>query len=123
RVERLAMRGVAAELPSCAAVPHSSEPPPPLSPRSRRPCVASVSLTSSIDFLPKFGIAASSVSDFITRSPIVSIPTRFRQLYERTPSSSSSIGQFSIPCATDGSAVPAPTAAAAALPHPSLLPQ
>ena len=29
-----------------------------------RPCVASVSLTSSIDFLPKFGIAASSFSVF-----------------------------------------------------------
>ena len=53
--------------------------------------MASVSLTSSIDFLPKFGIAASSFSDLETRSPIVSIPTRLRQLYERTPSSSSSI--------------------------------
>ena len=61
----------------------------------------SVSTTSSIDFLPKFGIAASSFSDFITRSPIVSMPTRLRQLYERTPSSSSSIGKFSIPCASD----------------------
>ena len=32
------------------------------------------------------------------------MPTRLRQLYERTPSSSSSIGKFSIPCASDGSA-------------------
>ena len=55
-------------------------------------------MTSSIDFLPKFGIAASSASVFETRSPMVSMPTRFRQLYERTPSSSSSIGKFSIPC-------------------------
>src|SRR5256885_25397 len=78
---------------------HPPPPPPlpPFSPRRVRPCVASVSLTSSIDFLPKFGIAASSFSVFTTRSPIVSIPTRLRQLYERTPSSSSSIGKFSIP--------------------------
>ena len=73
--------------------------------------MASVSLTSSIDFLPKFGIAASSFSDLETRSPIVSMPTRLRQLYERTPSSSSSIGKFSIPCAAGASA---PAAAHAA---------
>ena len=79
--------------------------------------MASVSLTSSIDFLPKFGIAASSLSVFVTRSPIVSMPTRLRQLYERTPSSSSSIGKFSIPCASDGSAA---SAAAAASPKPSI---
>src|SRR2546429_7551206 len=81
------------------ARPGGGAPPPlpPFSPRRVRPCVASVSLTSSIDFLPKFGIAASSFSVFTTRSPIVSIPTRLRQLYERTPSSSSSIGKFSIP--------------------------
>ena len=58
-------------------------------------CRASVSLTSSIDFLPKFGIAASSFSVFITRSPIVSMPTRLDS-YERTPSSSSSIGNFAL---------------------------
>src|SRR5262249_60782395 len=100
RVERLAVRRVAAELLPCAGVAHRSpysKPPEPFSPRRWRPCCASVSRTSSIDFLPKFGIAASSCSVFITRSPIVSIPTRFRQLYERTPSSSSSIGKFSIP--------------------------
>src|SRR5581483_451514 len=117
RVERLAVRGVAAELPAGAVVSHYSVPPS--SPRRRSPWVASVSLTSSIDFLPKFGIVASSLSDFITRSPIVSIPTRFRQLYERTPSSSSSIGKFSIPCASDGSAGP-PSIAAAASPKPSI---
>ena len=78
---------------------------PPLSPRSRSPCWPSVSLTSSIDFLPKFGIEASSFSVFVTRSPIVSMPTRFRQLYERTPSSSSSIGKFSIPCASETSTI------------------
>ena len=53
-------------------------------------------MTSSIDFLPKFGIAASSFSVFETRSPIVSMPTRLRQLYERTPSSSSSMRMSSI---------------------------
>ena len=65
---------------------------------SVRPCAASAARTSSIDLRPKFGIATSSLSDFDVRSPIVSMPTRFRQLYERTPSSSSSIGKFSIPC-------------------------
>src|SRR5919202_1211717 len=34
-------------------------------------------MTSSIDFLPKFGIAASSPSDLETRSPTVWIPARF----------------------------------------------
>src|SRR5207237_2183074 len=76
RVERLAVGRVAAELLARAVVPQMA----PSSPRSVRPCEASVSLTSSIDFLPKFGIAASSVSVFVTRSPIVSIPTRLRQL-------------------------------------------
>src|SRR5439155_12954332 len=95
RVQRLAVRGVAAQLPAGTPVPHAEAPSSP--PRRLRPCVASVSLTSSIDFLPKFGIAASSFSDLVTRSPIVSMPTRLRQLYERTPSSSSSIGKFSIP--------------------------
>src|SRR3954464_15638039 len=53
-------------------------------------------MTSSIDFLPKFGIAASSPSDFETRSPTVWMPARLRQLYERTPSSSSSMRMSSI---------------------------
>ena len=73
--------------------------------------------TSSIDLRPKFGIAASSFSDFEVRSPIVSMPTRLRQLYERTPSSSSSIGKFSIPCEVDGASA---SAAAAASPRPSI---
>ena len=37
-------------------------------------------MTSSIDFLPKFGIAFSSPSDFETRSPTVWMPARLRQL-------------------------------------------
>ena len=61
RVERLAMRRVATELLS-ASVVVAVGPMPYSSPRRFRPCVASVSLTSSIDFLPKFGIAASSSS-------------------------------------------------------------
>src|SRR4029079_5280567 len=91
-VQRLAMSRVAAQLATLAPMPHSE-------PRRLRPCAWSVSLTSSIDFLPKFGIAASSASVLEIRSPIVSMPTRFKQLYERTPSSSSSIRMFSIPCA------------------------
>src|SRR5919202_3308088 len=113
-VERLAVRGVAAELLPRAVVPHYG----PSSPRRLRPCADSVSLTSSIDFFPKFGIAASSFSVFVTRSPIVSMPTRLRQLYERTPSSSSSIGKFSIPCAS-GISAGAPSACAAS-PKPSM---
>src|SRR6266498_138001 len=112
-VERLPVRGVAAELLPCAAVAQRYAPRPPSSPRKVRPCPARVSLTSSTDFLPKFGMPASSVSVLVTRSPIVSIPTRFRQLYERTPSSSSSIGKFSIPCARDSDG-PAPSAGAVA---------
>src|SRR5262249_41228606 len=123
RVERLAVRRVAPELLSCTSVTHRrsySNPPEPFSPRRWRPCCASVSRTSSIDFLPKVGIAASSCSVFITRSPIVSIPTRFRQLYERTPSSSSSIGKFPIPCASAASGVTAPPSTGAASPKPSM---
>src|SRR3954451_23758019 len=115
RVESLTVRRIAAELLALAMVPHE----PYSSPRSVRPCVASVSLTSSIDFLPKFGIAASSFSLLTTRSPIVSMPTRLRQLYERTPSSSSSIGKFSIPCASETSG-PAASAAAPASRRPSI---
>src|SRR3712207_7666455 len=37
-----------------------------------------------------------SPSDFVTRSPTVWIPARLRQLYERTPSSSSSMRISSI---------------------------
>ena len=67
------MGRVATQLAAFAPVPHSA-------PFRLRPCAASVSLTSSIDFLPKFGIAASSASLLAIRSPIVSMPTRFRQL-------------------------------------------
>ena len=42
--------------------------------RSVRPRCERVSITSSIDFLPKFGMAASSPSDFDTRSPTVWMP-------------------------------------------------
>src|SRR5207248_660964 len=123
-VQRLAVRRIAAELLPCASVAHgypcSGNPPEPFSPRRWRPCCASVSRTSSIDFLPKFGIAASSCSVFITRSPMVSIPTRLRQLYERTPSSSSSIGKFSIPCASAASGETPPPSTGAASPKPSI---
>src|SRR5262249_23408047 len=67
-----------------AVAPHQSW-------RRLKPRACSVSITSSIDFLPKFGIAFSSASDLEIRSPTVWMPARFRQLYERTPSSSSSI--------------------------------
>src|SRR5262249_12455188 len=95
-----ARRVIAGEAPRDVAGRPTYSAAEPSSPRSVSPCAASVSLTSSTDFLPKFGIAASSFSVFTTRSPIVSMPTRLRQLYERTPSSSSSIGKFSIPCAS-----------------------
>ena len=38
------------------------------------------SMTSSVERLPKFGIAFSSDSDCWTRSPTVCTPARFRQL-------------------------------------------
>ena len=74
------------------------------------PASVRVSMTSSIDLRPKFGIAFSSDSDFCSRSPTVWMPARFRQLYERTPSSSSSIRMSSIP---SGSRPPRGVAAAA----------
>ena len=53
---------------------------------------------------------------------MVSMPTRFRQLYERTPSSSSSIGKFSIPPASETPPLsPPPSVADAAdSPNPSI---
>src|ERR671917_200742 len=87
--QRLAVRGVARELVPGLLVAHQSV-------RRVRPRCDRVSMTSSIDFLPKFGIAASSPSDLETRSPTVWMPARLRQLYDRTPSSSSSIRMSSI---------------------------
>src|SRR5512132_851536 len=101
----LPMGGVPGELAALLGVPH--QPARRLSPRASR-----VSLTSSIDLRPKFGIAASSDSDFCTRSPTVWIPARFRQLYERTPSSSSSIRMSSIPPAEAPAPSPMPSAPA-----------
>src|SRR3954470_22254402 len=72
--QRLAVRGVAAELMAGLLMAHDQ------SVRSVRPRCERVSMTSSIDFLPKFGMAASSPSDFDTRSPTVWIPARLRQL-------------------------------------------
>ena len=48
------------------------------------------------------------------------MPTRLRQLYERTPSSSSSIGKFSIPCASAVSGRAPSPATAADSPKPSI---
>src|SRR5262249_11829230 len=76
RVQRLWVGRVPAELLPRALVPQAGSS----SPRNVKPWAARVSLTSSIDFLPKFGIVPSSVSVLDTRSPIVSMPTRFRQL-------------------------------------------
>src|SRR6185369_16865826 len=115
RQQRLAVRGVAGELVAGLLVAHQSV-------RRVRPRCESVSMTSSIDFLPKFGIAASSPSDLETRSPTVWIPARLRQLYERTPSSSSSMRMSSIglpPARPPGAASapePAPLSPSAAMP-------
>src|SRR3984885_13472170 len=97
--QRLAGRRVTRQLGSILLVAHIERTrtlPANYSLRSPRPRACRVSITSSIDFLPKFGIAASSDSDFDTKSPTVWMPARFRQLYERTPSSSSSIRMSSI---------------------------
>src|SRR5215218_1349219 len=78
--QRLAMRRVAAELVACLLVAHERISSLVQSARRSRPRLCSVSMTSSIDFLPKFGIALSSPSDFEMRSPTVWMPARFRQL-------------------------------------------
>src|SRR4051812_18218011 len=75
--------------------------------RRSSPRAFSVSMTSSIDLRPKFGIAFSSDSDFWSRSPTVCTPARLRQLYERTPSSSSSIRMSSIPSERPAGIAPA----------------
>src|SRR5215207_4272673 len=62
----------------------------PYSSRSPRPSSSSLALTSSIDFWPKLRMSISSASDFSTRSPTVLMPSRLRQLYERTDRLSSS---------------------------------
>src|SRR4051812_47877446 len=72
--QRLAVRAVAAELMTRLLMAHDQ------SVRSVSPRCERVSMTSSIDFLPKFGMAASSPSDLDTRSPTVWMPARLRQL-------------------------------------------
>src|SRR3954452_5307462 len=72
--QRLAMGAVAAELVTGLLMAHDQ------SVRSVSPRCERVSITSSIDFLPKFGMAASSPSDLDTRSPTVWMPARLRQL-------------------------------------------
>src|SRR6202011_4716361 len=105
--QRLAVGAVAAELVFGLLVSHRRSAQ---SWRRFSPRACSVSITSSIDFLPKLGIAFSSASDFEIRSPTVWIPARLRQLYERTPSSSSSIRMpHSSPCRAAGEPPP-PTA-------------
>src|ERR1700733_3517002 len=74
--QRLAVRRVTTQLISVPLVAHNESPakrtlPRTYSFRSPRPRVCRVSMTSSIDFLPKFGIAASSDSLLLTRSPTV----------------------------------------------------
>src|ERR1700733_9445135 len=81
--QRLAVRRVTRQLVSVSLVTHierSRTLPANYSFRSPRPRACRVSITSSIDFLPKLGIAASSDSLFETRSPTVWMPARFRQL-------------------------------------------
>src|SRR6185503_3290244 len=66
-------------------LPCSSNCIPKSSPIPRR-----MSRISPRDFLPKFFVASISRSERCTRSRIVLMPAFFRQLYERTESSSSS---------------------------------
>src|SRR5205807_5215551 len=106
--QRLAVRGASTELITLALVTHGRDPPGGYSLRRPRPRACRVSTTSSIDFLPKLGIALSSDSVFDTRSPTVWIPARLRQLYERTPSSSSSIRMSSSALGCRAGAPPAP---------------
>src|SRR4029079_6476954 len=66
REQRLAMGAVAAQLMTGLLMAHGCQ-----SVRSVKPRCERVSMTSSMDFLPKFGLAASSPSDLDTRSPTV----------------------------------------------------
>ena len=59
---------------------------------SARPRPASLTLTSSIDFEPKLRMSSRSASLRPTSSPTVWMPSRLRQLYDRTVRSRSSIG-------------------------------
>ncbi len=52
----------------------------------------SLALTSSMDFAPKLRMSIRSGSLRATSSPTLWMPSRFRQLYDRTVSSSDSIG-------------------------------
>src|SRR2546425_3177279 len=63
----------------------------PYSSRRLRPSSSSFAFTSSIDFWPKLRISISSDSERCTRSPTALIPSRFKQLYERTERFNSSI--------------------------------
>ena len=55
------------------------------------PNAASLAITSSSDFLPRFLTFIISPSDLLAKSSTVLIPARFKQLNERTDKSSSSI--------------------------------
>src|SRR3954454_18321764 len=80
REQRLAVRRVAPELVPVLLVAHRAKDTRRYAARSSSPRDFSVSMTSSIDLRPKFGIAASSDSDFCSRSPTVCTPARLRQL-------------------------------------------
>ena len=93
--QRAAVRRVPAELVPRLAGGASLVSAAAYSSLSERPSASSASITSSVERLPKFGIAFSSDSERWIRSPTVWIPARFRQLYARTPISSSSIRRSS----------------------------
>src|SRR6185295_5821444 len=60
---------------------------------SARPISASLALTSSIDFEPKLRMSSRSCSLRDSSSPTVWMPSRLRQLYDRTVRLRSSTGR------------------------------
>ena len=78
---------------------------------SARPICASFILTSSMDLAPKLRMSSRSASLREISSPTVWMPSRLRQLYERTVSSISSIGieklaRFSCSCGDGPTSMP-----------------
>ena len=78
----------------------------------------SFSAISSIDFLPKLRTFPKSSMVLSSKSAIVLMPARFKQLYARTESSNSSMEIFAGPSSTAGSSLSEPTGSTTIPPSP-----
>ena len=73
-----------------------------------------------MDFLPKLRTFPKSSMVLSSKSAIVLMPARFKQLYARTESSNSSMEIFAGPSSTDGSSLSEPTGSTTIPPSPVL---